>query len=98
MTLPHWSLIVLLAVAAFSIRCLGVIAGQRIRESKLSWVLDEVPGLVIVSLVAASLATQSQHVWCAAVVALAVACLTNSIVATMSFGMFVFGGLSLIGF
>jgi len=97
-TPTHWSLIVLLAAAAFSIRCLGMIAGQRIRESKLAWVLDEIPGLIIVSLVTASMANQSQQVWYAAVIALVVAGITNSVVATMSFGMIVFAGLSLVGF
>jgi len=57
MTFPFWMLIAVPAVAAFSIRVLGLIAGDAIKSSKYAWILDELPGLIVVSLVASSLST-----------------------------------------
>lgn len=87
MTFPFWMLIAVLAVAAFSIRVLGLIAGDAIRSSRYSWMLDDLPGLIIVSLVASSLTGQSIGTWVAAAVALFVAYLTNHVIWTMCIGV-----------
>ncbi|WP_298921170.1 AzlD domain-containing protein [uncultured Roseobacter sp.] len=80
-------LIAVLAVAAFSIRVLGLVAGDAIRSSRYSWILDDLPGLIVVSLVASSLAGQSIGTWVAAAVALFVAYLTNHVIWTMCIGV-----------
>lgn len=98
MTLPFWMLIGVLAVAAFSVRVLGLIAGDRIRASRFSRALDDVPGLIIVSLVAASLADQPFGTWVAAAVALIVAWASNHVILTMCAGVAAFGALSSVGF
>ena len=98
MTFPFWMLIAVLAVAAFSIRVLGLIAGDAIRSSRHSWVLDDLPGLIVVSLVASSLAGQSVGTWIAAGIALLVAYMTNHVILTMCIGVAAFGGLVWFGF
>ncbi|WP_108820215.1 AzlD domain-containing protein [Pseudovibrio sp. Alg231-02] len=96
MTSSHWLIILTLAVAALSIRIIGLFAGSKVRASKHSWVLEELPGLIVVSLIATSLSGQSMQMWMAAAVALAVAITTNHVIATMCLGVAAFGGLSLI--
>ncbi len=83
-------LIAVLAVAAFSIRVLGLLAGDAIKSSRYSWILDDLPGLIVVSLVASSLAGQPVVTWVAAVVALSVAYLTNHVIWTMCIGVAAF--------
>jgi len=97
MTFPFWMLIVVLAVAAFSIRVLGLFAGDAIRSSRFSWVLDDLPGLIVVSLVASSLAGQSIGTWISAVFALTVAYATNHVILTMCVGVAAYGGLVWLG-
>ncbi len=97
MTGVHWAVIAILAVAAFSIRVLGLIAGGRIRTSRHAWVLDELPGLIVVSLVAASLAGQPMQTWIAAGAALGAAVLTNHVIVTMVVGVLAFAGLAFVG-
>lgn len=97
MSLSFWMLIAVLAVAAFSIRVLGLFAGDSIRASRLSWVLDDLPGLIIVSLVAASLADQSIGTWIAAAAALAAAYATNHVILTMCVGVAAYAGLVWVG-
>lgn len=97
MTFPFWMLIVVLAVAAFSIRVLGLFAGDTIRLSRFSWMLDDLPGLIVVSLVASSLAGQSIGTWFAAAAALAVAYVTNHVILTMCAGVAAYGGLVWFG-
>lgn len=87
MTFPFWMLIAVLALAAFSIRVLGLVAGDAIKVSRYSWILDDLPGLIIVSLVASSLAGQSMATWVAAAVALFVAYMTNHVIGTMCIGV-----------
>ena len=87
MTYPFWALIAVLALAAFSIRVLGLIAGDKIKSSRFAWMLDEVPGLIVVSLVASSLAGQSTGTWLAAGAALLIAYLTNHVIWTMCGGV-----------
>lgn len=97
MTLSHWMLILLLAIAAFSIRVLGLFAGDVIRASRFAWVLDDVPGLLVVALVASSLAGQSALTWAAAAVALGVAYVTNHVILTMCVGGLAYAGLASAG-
>jgi len=97
MTFPFWMLIGVLAVAAFSIRVLGLFAGDTIRASKFAWMLDDLPGLIVVSLVASSLAGQSVGTWIAAAIALTVAYATNHVILTMCFGVAAYGGLVWLG-
>ncbi|UYV37718.1 AzlD domain-containing protein [Rhodobacteraceae bacterium D3-12] len=98
MSTAHWVLIVMLAVAAFAIRLAGLFAGTRIKASRHAWVLEDVPGLIVVSLVAASLAGQPVEMWLAAAVALAVAVVSNHVIATMCVGVAAFAALAaLIG-
>ncbi|GHB39580.1 hypothetical protein GCM10007094_31330 [Pseudovibrio japonicus] len=97
MSFPFWMLIVVLAVAAFSIRVLGLFAGDTIRSSRFSWVLDELPGLIVVSLVASSLAGQSIGVWLAASAALVTAYFANHVILTMCVGVAAYGGLVWVG-
>lgn len=80
MTFPFWMLIVVLVVAAFSIR-----------------VLDDLPGLIVVSLVASSLAGQPLGTWIAAAIALAIAYATNHVILTMCVGVAAYGGLVWFG-
>ncbi|QUS56364.1 AzlD domain-containing protein [Pseudovibrio brasiliensis] len=96
MTSSHWLIIFTLAVAALSIRVIGLFAGSKVRASKHTWVLEELPGLIVVSLIATSLSGQSAQMWMAAAVALGVAITTNHVIATMCLGVVAFGSLSLI--
>lgn len=98
MTAPYWTLILVLAGAAFSIRVIGLLAGDAIKTSRMAWVLDDVPGLIVVSLVAASLAGQPLGTWLAAGVALAVACVSNHVIATMGAGVVAFSILADVTF
>ncbi|GAA6175614.1 AzlD domain-containing protein [Sulfitobacter pacificus] len=98
MTFPFWMLIIVLAIAAFSIRVLGLFAGDAIKASRFSWILDDLPGLIVVSLVAASLANQSVGTWLAAAAALAVAYVANHVILTMCVGVAAYGGLVWLGF
>lgn len=97
MTFPFWMLIVVLAIAAFSIRVLGLFAGDAIKSSRFSWVLDDLPGLIVVSLVASSLAGQPLGTWIAAAIALAIAYATNHVILTMCVGVATYGGLVWFG-
>lgn len=97
MTVSYWMLILVLAIAAFSIRVLGLFAGDAIKSSRAAWVLDDLPGLIVVALVASSLAGQPAVTWIAAAVALAVACLTNHVILTMCIGVAAFGALGWFG-
>jgi uncharacterized membrane protein len=93
----HWAVIGLLAFAAFSIRVAGLIAGGRIRASRQAWVLDELPGLIVISLVASSLTGQPLITWIAAGVALGMATVTNHVIATMAVGVLAYAGLVWLG-
>lgn len=95
MTGAHWAVIGILAIAAFSIRVVGLIAGGRIRASRHAWVLDELPGLIVVCLVASSLSGQPVHTWIAAGAALGAAILTNHVIATMIVGVTIYAGLAM---
>lgn len=98
MTFPFWMLIIVLAAAAFSIRVLGLFAGDAIKSSRYARILDDLPGLIVVSLVASSLADQSVGTWIAAGIALLVAHMTNHVILTMCIGVAAYGGLTWFGF
>jgi branched-subunit amino acid transport protein len=93
----HWTVIALLALVAFLIRVAGLMAGERIRASRQAWMLDELPGLIVVSLVASSLIGQTLPTWIAAGVALGIAVITNNVIATMAVGVFAFASLTWLG-
>lgn len=93
----HWAIIALLALIAFLIRVVGLMAGERIRASRQAWMLDELPGLIVVSLVASSLIGQTLPTWIAAGVALGFAIITNNVIATMVVGVFAFASLTWLG-
>mgnify|MGYP000415736178 CR=1 FL=1 len=93
MTGSYWLLIGVLAGAAFSIRVFGLFAGDSIRKSRHAWMLDDLPGLIIVCLIASSLAGQPMETWIAAAIAFAVAVLTNHVILTMCAGVVTYAGL-----
>lgn len=93
----HWALIGLLAMAAVAIRVAGLIAGGRLRASRHAWVLDDLPGLIVVSLVASSLVGQPPVTWIAAGAALGIAILTNHVIVTMLAGVAAYAGLAWLG-
>ncbi|WP_025899425.1 AzlD domain-containing protein [Sneathiella glossodoripedis] len=97
MSTDFWVLIFVLAAAAFSIRILGLVAGDTIKASKHAWILEEIPGLIIISLVAASLTGQGLTTWIAAGAALAIAWLSNHVIWTMCGGVAVFALLNFMG-
>lgn len=97
MTSSLWMLILVLAIAALSIRVLGLFAGDAIKASRMAWVLEALPGLIVVSLVAASLAGQSIGTWIAAAAALGVAYVSNHVILTMCIGVAAYAGLQWIG-
>ena len=93
----HWAVVGLLALGTFAIRVVGLIAGERIRASRQAWVLEELPGLIVVSLVASSLAGQPLPDWIAAGLALGIAIVTNNLIATMTGGILAYAGLVWLG-
>ncbi|MAL80243.1 MAG: branched-chain amino acid transporter [Sneathiella sp.] len=98
MSPDHWLLILCLAVGAYGLRLAGLIGGQAIiRNARLKTLLDDLPGCLIVALVAASLANSDLTVWLAALFALAVAILSNNVVITMALGFAAMFGLQYFG-
>ncbi|APG48927.1 AzlD domain-containing protein [Phaeobacter porticola] len=96
MTYEQWGMILALAVAAFGIRLLGLVAGDRLQQSRFASLLTELPGLIVISLVAASLANQPPLTWGAAVIALGIALLTNDVIWTMIGGVLGYAVLSYV--
>ena len=87
MTPDHWLLILLLAVGTYSLRLIGLYGGQRMmRSARLKNLLADLPGCLVVALVAASLGTADLVTWIAAAIALLVAILTRNVVITMALG------------
>ncbi len=87
MTAAHWSLIAGLAAGTYAIRLLGFAAGRRIAASpRLRALLADLPGCLVVALVAASMRGAGPLEWAAAAVALLVAVGTRSVPATMLAG------------
>lgn len=94
MTEAQWALIVALAVGTFAIRYAGLLAGDAIeRRPALQAILHDLPGCLVVALVASSLAGETMVVWLAAAVALGIAAWTNHVVATMVVATLVFAAL-----
>ncbi|WP_114391303.1 AzlD domain-containing protein [Notoacmeibacter marinus] len=97
MTTAQWLLIGLLAAGTFAIRLTGLFVGDAVeRRPALRAVLHDLPGCLVVALVASSLAGASPQAWLAAAVALAVAAWSNHVILTMAIGVGAFiaiGGL-----
>ncbi len=88
MTGAQWLLIGLLAIAAYGVRLAGLFGGRAIAANpRLKPFLDDLPGCLVVGLVAASLAGEPMVTWTAALVALIIAILSNNVVLTMATGM-----------
>ena len=88
MTPAQWMLIILLAIAAYGTRLTGLLGGRAIAANpRLKPFLEDLPGCLIVGLVAASLAGEPALVWLAALLALVVAILINNVVITMVAGL-----------
>jgi len=97
MTSSYWIFIGVLTFMAFAIRVIGLIAGGAIRKSSMAPLLDDLPGLIIISLVAATMADQPATTWIPATAALGVAWMTNNVILTMIVGVGAFAALSLNG-
>ncbi len=93
----HWAILGLLALATFAIRFAGLVAGDRIRASRHAWVLEDLPGLIVVSLVVSSVAGQPLPYWIAAGLALVIAAAANNLIATMVGGLVAYTGLMWLG-
>ncbi len=94
MTSAQGTLIVALAVGTFAIRYAGLLAGDAIeRRPALRAVLHDLPGCLVVALVASSLAGEEPFVWLSAAVALGIAAWTNHVIATMVVGTLAFAVL-----
>ncbi len=88
MSSAEWLLIGLLAVASYGVRLAGLIGGRAIAANpRLKPFLDDLPGCLVVGLVASSLAGEPVVTWLAALVALAVAIASNNVVVTMAAGL-----------
>ncbi|QIE45426.1 branched-chain amino acid transporter [Pseudohalocynthiibacter aestuariivivens] len=93
MTSSQWTLIALLAAASYGVRLAGLFGGRALAANpRLKPLLHDLPGCLIVGLVAASLADASLLYWAAAAVALSTAILTGNLVITMLIGMAVIVG------
>ena len=77
-----------LAICTFATRALGLLAGNFFQDSRFSWVLRELPEILIVAIVASSLTDQPISGWFSAAFALGVALYSNNVVLTM------FGGVA----
>lgn len=87
MTEQQWILILTLGLGAYGIRFLGLVAGKAINDNRhLKKLLDNLPGCLVVALVASSLANAEPITWLAAAIALAVAIISNHVVLTMLVG------------
>lgn len=76
-----------LAVATFGVRALGLITGNFFQESRFAWILRDLPGILIASLVASSLANMTFEGWIAAAIALGIAAYSNHVILTMVGGV-----------
>ncbi|MGX0978452.1 putative membrane protein [Roseovarius sp. MBR-51] len=85
-----------LAVATFAIRSLGLVTGNFFQASRFAWVLQDLPGILIVALVSSSLANMSLAGWLAAAAALGVAILSNHVILTMMGGVATFALLQTV--
>lgn len=83
-----WIVIVVLAVATFSIRLGGVLLGQKLPTTG-PWAraLNALPGCLIISLVSVLLLSGGYNEWIAGAIALAVAWFTKNLPLTMVAGI-----------
>ena len=99
MTDLQWLLIASLALGAYSIRFLGLVSGQLINENKkLNRILNELPGCLIIALIASSLSDANIHTLIAAAIACLIAIISNNVVITMFLGLASYIGLQFIMF
>jgi len=83
-----FALTLLLAVATFSARYLGIVAGRHLpRSGPWNRGLTALPGCLIVSLVTVLLVEGGPHEWAAGGIALTVAMITRSLPMTMVAGI-----------
>ena len=83
-----WFVIVVLAIATFSIRIGGVLLGQKLPNTG-PWAraLNSLPGCLIISLVSVLLLSGGPNEWIAGSIALAVAWFTKNLPLTMVAGI-----------
>ena len=83
-----WQVIIVLAIATFSIRLAGVLLGQRLPTTG-PWAkaLNALPGCLIVSLVSVLLLSGGLDEWIAGAVALTIAGVTKNLPMTMIGGI-----------
>lgn len=83
-----WLLVIPLALVTFAIRVAGVLLGQRLPQKGI-WAraLKALPGCLIISLVTVSLLSGGPREWIAGAIAVAVAVVTRSLLATMAVGI-----------
>lgn len=87
MTVTEWLLILALAASTYSVRVIGLFAGQKItNHALLKKALETLPGCLLVALIASSLADADSMTWIAASIALIVAILSNHVILTMILG------------
>ncbi len=92
-----WLVIILLALATFTIRLSGILLGQRLPESG-PWAraLNALPGCLIISLVSVLVLSGGVNELIAGAISLIVALLTRSLPLTMAAGIFAIYGLRLL--
>lgn len=87
MNSEQWLLIIILGLGAYGIRFLGLIGGNAINDNpRFKKILNNLPGCLVVALVASSLANADPITWLAAAIALTVAIISNHVVLTMAIG------------
>lgn len=91
MTIDKWSLILLLALCAYGLRFTGLLIGDWLDERpKLKVILEDLPGCLVVALVAASLSQADPAAWIAAPAALAIAIWRANVVLVMIISTLIF--------
>ncbi len=87
MTATEWILIFALAASTYSVRLIGLFAGQSITQNpRLKKILEDLPGCLLIALIATSLANANLIVWIAALISTAVAMFSNHVILTMILG------------
>lgn len=89
-----WVVIVVLAIATFSIRLAGILLGQRLPTTG-PWAraLNALPGCLIIALVSVLILSGGSNEWIAGAIALLVALTTKNLPLTMLAGILVVFGL-----
>lgn len=92
-----WPIIIVLALATFTIRLSGILLGQRLPDSG-PWAraLNALPGCLIISLVSALVLSGGINEFIAGALAVVVALVTRSLPLTMAVGILAIYGLRLL--